>query len=77
MNVRQRILQNLENRVSPVTLFITLKGVENDGGREELAQMKREGIVENVDAFGNSSRIEGSGLYRLTLAWTNRGIQLD
>lgn len=73
---RSRILENLGGRVYPVVMFAAIKGVESQG-MQELNQMQREGIVEVVDAFGNSSRIDGSGMYRLTMRWINKGLQID
>jgi len=73
---RSRILENLGGRVTPVVMFMAIWGVESQGIKE-LNQMKQEGIVEVVDAFGNPSRIDGSGMYRLTLRWINKGLRID
>lgn len=71
--VRARIVQNLEGRVSPVGLHAAINGVE-ERGIVELKEMVRDRIVETVNPFGCSR--DPGGLYRLTITWTNRNINL-
>lgn len=72
MDIRERIIENLAGRVAPVAFFVALKGVEEEGPAE-LEQMRREGIVEAVGALGEERR-GGTGLFRLTMKWTNRDL---
>ena len=68
MNAKDRILDNLVNRVHGVNFFVATHGLEWNEAHSALEELRRDGLV-RATKFND---VEGMGLYQLTIKGHNR-----